>query len=155
MLKCLCGSGLSYEQCCMPLLTECNKAQNAEQLMRSRFVAYAMANANYIVKTYVEEIANTILIDEIKSWALENKWVKLTVHSTDLSAYPALVEFSAFYINQKTLFEMREVSRFVKEYDEWKYQDGDIVLHEALKELNRNDLCPCGSGKKFKRCCSS
>lgn len=23
----------------------------------------------------------------------------------------------------------------------------------ARKKVGRNDLCPCGSGKKFKRCC--
>jgi uncharacterized protein YecA (UPF0149 family) len=24
---------------------------------------------------------------------------------------------------------------------------------ELLEKLGRNDLCPCGSGKRFKRCC--
>ncbi|WP_411846248.1 SEC-C metal-binding domain-containing protein [Roseibacillus persicicus] len=27
---------------------------------------------------------------------------------------------------------------------------GDKVLQE---KLGRNDLCPCGSGRKFKQCC--
>ena len=27
---------------------------------------------------------------------------------------------------------------------------GDVALTE---KLGRNDLCPCGSGKRFKRCC--
>ena len=27
---------------------------------------------------------------------------------------------------------------------------GDKLLEE---KLGRNDLCPCGSGKRFKRCC--
>ncbi|MEM7496999.1 MAG: SEC-C metal-binding domain-containing protein [Pseudomonadota bacterium] len=27
---------------------------------------------------------------------------------------------------------------------------GDVELTE---KLGRNDLCPCGSGKRFKRCC--
>ncbi|MEM6825795.1 MAG: SEC-C metal-binding domain-containing protein [Pseudomonadota bacterium] len=27
---------------------------------------------------------------------------------------------------------------------------GDVELCE---KLGRNDLCPCGSGRKFKRCC--
>jgi uncharacterized protein YecA (UPF0149 family) len=27
---------------------------------------------------------------------------------------------------------------------------GDTVLEE---KLGRNDLCPCGSGKRFKKCC--
>ena len=24
---------------------------------------------------------------------------------------------------------------------------------ELIEKLGRNDLCPCGSGKRFKRCC--
>jgi hypothetical protein len=26
-------------------------------------------------------------------------------------------------------------------------------IHRAYPKVGRNDLCPCGSGKKFKRCC--
>ena len=34
----------------------------------------------------------------------------------------------------------------------------DTILHKpttktAIRELNRNDICNCGSGKKFKKCC--
>ena len=28
---------------------------------------------------------------------------------------------------------------------------GDVKLLE--EKLGRNDLCPCGSGKRFKKCC--
>lgn len=27
-------------------------------------------------------------------------------------------------------------------------------IEEVLKKTGRNDTCPCGSGKKFKKCCS-
>ena len=27
------------------------------------------------------------------------------------------------------------------------------LLHERFKNIGRNDVCPCGSGKKFKKCC--
>ncbi|MGD9680739.1 MAG: SEC-C metal-binding domain-containing protein [Candidatus Obscuribacterales bacterium] len=33
---------------------------------------------------------------------------------------------------------------------------GQRVVHgdkELLEKLGRNDLCPCGSGRRFKRCC--
>jgi hypothetical protein len=33
---------------------------------------------------------------------------------------------------------------------------GVRIVHdrkELLEKLGRNDLCPCGSGKRFKRCC--
>ncbi|MEQ8850057.1 SEC-C metal-binding domain-containing protein [Botrimarina sp.] len=29
----------------------------------------------------------------------------------------------------------------------------DLPPKELAEKLGRNDLCPCGSGKRFKRCC--
>ncbi|WP_187439378.1 SEC-C metal-binding domain-containing protein, partial [Escherichia coli] len=40
-----------------------------------------------------------------------------------------------------------ERSRFLKENGQWYYIDGTRPL------FGRNDPCPCGSGKKFKKCC--
>ena len=59
------------------------------------------------------------------------------------------VEFSARFIAQgddKSCFH-RELSHFIKEDDHWFYVDGEP------RETGRNEICPCGSGKKFKRCC--
>ena len=45
----------------------------------------------------------------------------------------------------------------MKEADGWKFEDGELVgetpiVREAPK-VGRNDPCPCGSGKKYKKCC--
>ena len=29
------------------------------------------------------------------------------------------------------------------------------IAHQQSKKVGRNELCPCGSGKKYKRCCGS
>ena len=53
--------------------------------------------------------------------------------------------------------EMHEVSTFVKESDGWKFEDGELVGETPIvreePKIGRNDPCPCGSGKKFKKCC--
>jgi uncharacterized protein YecA (UPF0149 family) len=39
---------------------------------------------------------------------------------------------------------------------ETKVKRGQRIVHgnkELSEKLGRNDLCPCGSGKVFKRCC--
>jgi uncharacterized protein YecA (UPF0149 family) len=39
---------------------------------------------------------------------------------------------------------------------ETKVKRGQRVVHgdkELVEKLGRDDLCPCGSGKRFKRCC--
>lgn len=33
------------------------------------------------------------------------------------------------------------------------YETGYLQPLRVTKIPNRNDLCPCGSGKKFKKCC--
>ena len=30
---------------------------------------------------------------------------------------------------------------------------GNVTSAKTTKEVGRNDLCPCGSGKKYKQCC--
>ncbi|MHB8418779.1 MAG: PBPRA1643 family SWIM/SEC-C metal-binding motif protein [Myxococcales bacterium] len=34
-------------------------------------------------------------------------------------------------------------------------EEGRDVAHPPAPKVGRNDPCPCGSGKKFKRCCGS
>jgi len=29
-----------------------------------------------------------------------------------------------------------------------------VVSNERKETIGRNELCPCGSGKKYKKCCS-
>jgi uncharacterized protein YecA (UPF0149 family) len=39
---------------------------------------------------------------------------------------------------------------------ETKVKRGRRVVHgdkELTEKLGRNDLCPCGSGRRFKQCC--
>ena len=35
----------------------------------------------------------------------------------------------------------------------WPPEKLDVALHTLKKKVGRNDLCPCGSMKKFKKCC--
>ena len=46
---------------------------------------------------------------------------------------------------------LEERSRFVRENGHWFYLDGEHTV-TPLKP-GRNDPCPCGSGRKFKKCC--
>lgn len=61
-------------------------------------------------------------------------------------------------ISQKTLTllyeELYKVSRDVISWRLNGYTKNEIInLPKANKKIGRNDLCPCGSGKKYKRCC--
>jgi SEC-C motif-containing protein len=45
--ECFCGSGVSFDTCCQPIVLGIQKATTAEALMRSRYVAYVVKYVDY------------------------------------------------------------------------------------------------------------
>jgi len=160
-MLCPCGSALLFAQCCQPFIQPEKKEVNpdtAEQLMRSRFSAYATKNGQYIYNTYANASKLSQSLSDIQQWADECIWLALEIHES--SKY--MVEFSAFYIVDNTLCCLTEKSNFVIEKKLWRYIDGEISAHTELSQVKRNELCPCNKyasafsakkGKKFKHCC--
>jgi SEC-C motif domain protein len=50
--SCPCGSGESYARCCGPLHHGQRQARTAEELMRSRYAAYALGDTDYVFRTW-------------------------------------------------------------------------------------------------------
>lgn len=52
---------------------------------------------------------------------------------------------------------LREISWTSQEDDDWEWDEEDQDEEEPYKPkmsaVGRNQPCPCGSGKKYKRCC--
>lgn len=161
-MTCPCGTQKAYQECCEPLLLGKEKAKTAQDLMRSRYSAFVKNNIDYISQTHVP---GTTDFDptEAKDWAENSIWKGLEVVKTTQgkeSDSTGVVEFKAFYSDQKeNNYIHHEVAKFKKLDDVWYYEDGQIVGHEPLKratpKVGRNEPCPCGSGKKFKKCCGS
>lgn len=121
-LSCYCGSDMSFKKCCEPILSGKLKATTAEVLMRSRYSAYAIHNADYLIATTHSSTRATHSKDEILYWATSNQWQRLEI----IRATSTTVEFKAFYFNSnKQLQVHHEHSRFVEENSEWMYVDGD------------------------------
>jgi SEC-C motif domain protein len=46
-----------------------------------------------------------------------------------------------------------ETGRFARQDGQWYYVDGIMgVRPRTAPKVGRNDPCPCGSGKKYKKC---
>ncbi len=152
---CLCGSGLSYTDCCRPYHSGEMTPATAEQLMRSRFTAYALRNVHYLLASWDAE-KRPAAIDFSKETA---NWQRLQIVGSKKGSSKdskGIVEFKAFYSQDGDDYFMHEIGRFVKKDGRWLYLDG--VIKSAGKVQNslisgRNSLCSCGSGKKFKHCC--
>lgn len=152
MDKCLCGSEKLYDECCGPLLEGERSAATPEELMRSRYAAYARVDLDYIAQTMRGEALKLFNRQAARDWLGKVEWLGLTVlnvHNIQPNADVGFVEFCAKYkISGKQQF-LCELSKFEKFDGCWFYTDGKQI------KIGRNDPCPCGSGKKYKKCCSA
>ncbi|QBY03015.1 hypothetical protein E2K93_00900 [Thalassotalea sp. HSM 43] len=150
---CPCGSQQELDHCCQAIITGAKQANTAEQLMRSRFTAYALGDSKYVANTYAAAKQAENSEADIKAWMDETVWLSLNVEQTDYTDNTYhYVQFVVRYLHGEQLCEMRENSRFLQENGSWRYLDGDIINHDVVKTIGRNEPCPCLSGKKFKRC---
>jgi SEC-C motif-containing protein len=115
--------------------------------MRSRYTAFALSDIDYLVKTSSEHQAQISTPSQLQDTADSLTFVKLEVIYAD----KCQVEFKASYLIGDKLEQIHERSDFVLENDEWKYDSGTHFDTPTIR-IKRNDPCPCGSGKKFKKC---
>lgn len=147
---CPCGAGI-YLQCCQPLHEGQIKAQNAEQLMRSRYSAFAKHNLDYIVATTALGQQQALDQQAILDWAKSNQWLKLEViqFKDKIDKNHAQVEFKAHYQHTQSKQIHHEISHFVQYDGLWYFLDPTTDQQISMKQN-----CICGSTQKFKQCCA-
>ena len=153
--QCFCGSNNTFEQCCKPIINGVQPAPTAQSLMRSRYSAYVIVASQYLIdSTHISQRANYSKTD-IEAWAKESHWQNLEIIDckkglSDDSV--GEVEFKAYYRDSKNTLQIHhEKSIFKQENSVWFYVNGTIIPPQTI--TNRNDVCACGSGRKFKKCC--
>jgi SEC-C motif-containing protein len=143
---CPCGSNVSYGRCCKPL-HQGAKAASAEALMRARFSGFALQLSDYLLTSW-----HTDKRPEHIELEPDTHWRRLKIISANNDDQFGNVHFRAYYQESQQWHLLEETSKFVFENGHWFYHSGNYTPH-VLKP-NRNNQCPCGSGKKFKKCCS-
>lgn len=127
LAPCCCGGmtpGAGYSACCQPYIEGGLAAPSAEHLMRSRYTAYAMGDADYLLSTWHVSTRPAELVLDAPGTPHAVKWLGLTVHSaTQLSDTQAQVMFTARYREAGRAHRMKEHSQFVLEGGRWFYVD--------------------------------
>ena len=119
---CPCGSGRTFSACCGPILAGA-AAADAETLMRSRYCAYVLRDAAYLLATWHPDTRPTDLALNQEPLA---KWLGLAVKRHEaLSDAEALVEFVARYKINGRAFRLHETSRFLRLEGRWYYLNGN------------------------------
>lgn len=146
---CLCGSNKEYTICCEPLHSG-QAASSAEALMRSRYSAFALQLTDYLLSSWHPNTRPVHINLEA-----DTQWRRLEIIHSSNDDLNGQVHFKAFYQEFKKgssqWYLLEETSKFIFESGHWLYHSGDY--QPQTLNPNRNDLCPCGSNKKFKKCC--
>ncbi|MCR6629490.1 MAG: YchJ family protein [Magnetospirillum sp.] len=157
MTSCPCGSGRGYDECCGPLLAG-GAAASPEALMRSRYTAFTRADLDYLENTLAPEAKEDYDRGETETWVKEAKWDGLEVRGATMDGDQGTVEFVARYKFRGKVLAHHELGSFRRHEGRWVYVDGVMNPRPAQRtadKVGRNDPCPCGSGKKYKKCCGA
>ncbi|MCU7880737.1 MAG: SEC-C domain-containing protein [Candidatus Thiodiazotropha sp. (ex Lucinoma aequizonata)] len=162
MAACYCGSCVTYENCCEPILDGTTKAMTAEVLMRARYSAFAAHKAEFLHQSLHPDYRHDHDIEATRRWSENAQWMNLQVvelkGGTETDEEGS-VEFIATYKEKGVVRPHHEISRFLKQDGDLYFVDGQLVppKPEMRKQpkVRRNEPCPCGSGKKFKKCCGT
>ncbi|HBD95211.1 MAG: hypothetical protein A2355_07820 [Spirochaetes bacterium RIFOXYB1_FULL_32_8] len=131
----------------------------ALELLRSRYTAHVKCEIPYIISTVHPDKLEGHDEAVISKWAAESQWDGLEIIKTEkgtASDTEGSVEFIAKYREKLKKHTHHEVAKFVKKDGKWFFYDSDLPFKQVVNEtpkVGRNDICPCGSGKKYKKCC--
>lgn len=157
MANCSCGSNISFEKCCGPILNA-DLATTAEALMRSRYSAFVHRKLDHVERTNAPEIAKDFNRAEAERLAEECEWHGLQILHVKETGDNAQIEFVIKFKRDGQDMAQAELASFRRENGQWLYESGQLNLQQnqrIVTKVGRNDPCPCGSGKKAKKCCGT
>lgn len=121
---CPCGSAKKYADCCQPFHQQKKTPLSAEQLMRSRYSAFAIPNPEYLWETTFPPSRKDHDLEEILNWANRTSWTKLEI----LKSSKTRVEFKAFYTDENGNENIHhELSVFKYLNHRWYYVSGVFI----------------------------
>ena len=116
---CPCGSGKKLGDCCLPFLQQKALPPTAEQLMRSRYTAFVLADEGYLrYSWHPDSCPKTIHLQA------DTRWLGLKIISTTAGQSEdteGTVAFVARYKNGGKATRIEENSRFVRFEGRWVY----------------------------------
>lgn len=157
MTLCPCGSQNELAECCGPII-EGSPTPSAEALLRSRYTAFVTRQLDHVERTHAPEIREDFNRAEAERMAEECEWKGLEIRSVSENGDNAEIEFVIRFRRDKQDMIQVERSSFRRDDGQWLYVSSEINPQGPQRFVNkvgRNDPCPCGSGKKAKKCCGT
>ena len=143
---CPCHSGRRYSECCGPLHKGTRAAATPEALMRSRYSAFALGNAEYLAKTLCKEHPDKTddAVAEYRRAREGRRFLDLCIMHASEDGDTGEVLFYARIFERGTDYSFVELSGFVKEDGEWRYASGLMVETKDLppdpRKMTRDEV---------------
>lgn len=130
--------------------------ETPEEVMGSRYAAYALGEIDWLVTTHLPDTRHEIDRNSTELWSKQSEWLGFEITKSEAEGDElAYVEFVARYKIKGATLSHRERAEFKRVNGKWYFADGEQIAGPPVrveKVPGRNDPCPCGSGKKYKKC---
>ncbi len=126
---CPCTSKHPYDRCCGPYHSGSKVPETAEQLMRSRFSAYALGKADYLITTRPEAKRAEENREELAAYCKSVQAVGLKIVAKEKGGKDddtGIVTFHASLQSNGRRTLHIETSTFARENGRWVYVDGVV-----------------------------
>lgn len=125
--------------------------------MRARYTAFVTGAIDFIVSSTHSSTRKEIDLAFVREWSETSTWRGLEILETKtVNDNKTFVSFEAQFTQNGEDHTHREKSLFERENGEWRFVTGDELKNPTVRyetpKPGRNDACPCGSGKKYKKC---
>jgi SEC-C motif-containing protein len=122
---CACSSGRPYLDCCAPFHRGVREAETPALLMRSRFAAFALGDAEYLWRTLDEGHEDRArpkddVVRDLRAASRAMKYMRLAI----LDAKGDRVLFHAVVFEKGKDRSFVELSTFRRDHAAWRYVDG-------------------------------
>jgi SEC-C motif domain protein len=164
MDACPCGSGRPAADCCLPVIRRERDAVTAEELMRSRYSAFVVGDVDWIVDSHHPDTVGEISREDVEAWSSGSEWLGLRIRGVEDGGADddeGIVSFRARYKTGAQQVDHVERARFTRHEGSWRFhsvvedEPQQLVPVGPSSAVGRNDPCPCGSGRKYKKCCGA
>ena len=123
-MRCPCGTGPTFRECCGAFLGGAARPPTAERMMRSRYTAYALREPDYLLATWHPSTRPTTLALDP-----DTRWIGLEILGRTRGGMldtEGTVGFRATYRRDGLRLHQQERSSFVRENKSWYYVDGIV-----------------------------
>lgn len=126
MSLCPCHSAKAFKKCCDRFLNAGQYPKTPEQLMRSRYSAYALGGyGDYLLQTWLPAMSQELSVEMLSEKNTE--WTGLQVLAKSQKGDDAMVEFKAFHLDEhKQQAVLHEKSVFKRIQGKWLYVGGEV-----------------------------